>query len=70
MVDRIGKTGTISGEKLYATLDPPRLSSAFSSVHLSYPMSLQRGFHARGKIAGEKYFVSLSLSLSLINKIK
>lgn len=31
------KTGTISDGKLYAPLDPPRLSSAFSSYRLSYP---------------------------------
>lgn len=65
MVDRIEKTGTISGEKLYATLDPPRLSSAFSSVHLSYPMSLQREvFMREEKLLLENTSI---LSLSLFN---
>lgn len=69
MVGRIEKIGTISGEKLYATLDPPRLSSPFS-IHLSYPMSLQRDVFMRREKFLLKNISFLSLSLSLINKIK
>lgn len=52
MVDR-EETGTISGEGLYAPLDPPRSSSAFSSCGL-LPVDIVRGLQtgvsaARGR---------------------
>lgn len=60
MVGRIEKTGTISGEKLYASTWPSQviLGIFFPPSLLSDELA-KRCFHAREKIAFEKYFVFL-----------